>query len=296
MKKIILVLLPFILLMGCVKKGEKQKTVPLVVVSVPPYIELVEKISQGKVKVVSAISPNFNPHLFEITPREMATIEKADLWIGVGEGYEALLLPTLKKGGTAIVKLQEEVDLREEARKHVCPDFAHHHPHGDHHGHMQEEKDLHFYLSPKRLKLQARLIKEALVKLTPEEELFYEKNLTDLLQEIDTLDREIAILLAPYKNSAILVSHPAFGYFCDDYSLVQIPIESEGKSPLPKELTKTVALVEKRGVRSVFIQPQFDNKGALLIAKEFQLAVHMVDPLNEKLLKNLKEIALLIAQ
>jgi zinc transport system substrate-binding protein len=46
----------------------------------------------------------------------------------------------------------------------------------------------------------------------------------------------------------VLVSHPAFGYFCKDYDLEQISIEVEGKEPRPKDVSEEY-LIKLKAVR-----------------------------------------------
>jgi len=93
------------------------------------------------------------------------------------------------------------------------------------------------------------------------------------------------------KGDAILVSHPSFGYFCEEYGLKQIAIECEGKAPLIKDLSKLNAEIEKSNVQAVLIQTQFNNKGALHFARELGIRPKAVDPLARDYFRNLEEIA-----
>ena len=85
------------------------------------------------------------------------------------------------------------------------------------------------------------------------------------------------------KGRAILVSHPAFAYFCQDYALVQLSVEVEGKDPLPKDVTEILQKAKNYNIQSVLLEPQYSNKGAELIAQSMHLPTHMVDPLFGKL-------------
>ena len=96
------------------------------------------------------------------------------------------------------------------------------------------------------------------------------------------------------KQSAILVAHPAFGYFCKDYDLIQLSIEIEGKEPLPKDISNILHAAKEHTVRSVFTEPQYSTKGAELIAKQLKIPVYMVDPYSSDYIQNLKTIATLI--
>ena len=59
----------------------------------------------------------------------------------------------------------------------------------------------------------------------------------------------------------------------------QIPIEAEGKEPSPKELVEIVQHGRKLGIPVVFVQPQFSQKSAKVIASEMGAKVVPLDPL-----------------
>ena len=86
------------------------------------------------------------------------------------------------------------------------------------------------------------------------------------------------------EGKAILVSHPAFGYFCQDYHLVQLSIEMEGKEPLPQHVTEILSLAKHYAIQAVLVEPQYSNKGAELIAKRLGLPTHSVDPAMRKII------------
>jgi zinc transport system substrate-binding protein len=110
------------------------------------------------------------------------------------------------------------------------------------------------------------------------------------------LNEEISALLAPMRDKAILVSHPAFAYFCRDYHIVQLSIEVEGKDPLPKDVAEIIQKAKSYHIQSVLLEPQYSNKGAELIAKSMDLPTHMVDPYSENYSANLLSIAKVIAE
>jgi len=92
---------------SCQKKNNQQiPATPLVIVSIPPYVTIIQKIASDTVTVKSAISPGYNPHISEITPKQMQLMQHADLWIGVGEPYEKALLRSLKEMNQKIISLQ----------------------------------------------------------------------------------------------------------------------------------------------------------------------------------------------
>jgi zinc transport system substrate-binding protein len=130
-----------------------------------------------------------------------------------------------------------------------------------------------------------------LIQLYPENRELYEQNLKEFLVELDTLDQEIAKLLAPVNQRMILVSHPAYAYFCRDYQLQQISIEFEGKDPTPYQLTRLIHQVKQAQIKTVFIQPQYSNKGARLIAEQLGAKVVSLDPYAKNYIESMMDIA-----
>ena len=81
---------------SCTKERFKGKKAPHVVVSIPPYISLVKEIVEDTVTVTSLMDGNFDPHVSETTPLQVKKVQKADLFIGIGELYEKKLLKAVK--------------------------------------------------------------------------------------------------------------------------------------------------------------------------------------------------------
>jgi zinc transport system substrate-binding protein len=92
---------------------------------------------------------------------------------------------------------------------------------------------------------------------------------------MDALDSQLQQTLEPVKNQVLLVSHPAFGYFCRDYSLLQLSIEFDGKEPCPKHLEQL--LNHKRPDIAIAL-PQHNNKGVRMMAKNLHLPIKVIDP------------------
>jgi zinc transport system substrate-binding protein len=272
MRSFLLFLCSFFLFVSCEKKNTCTEQKASIIVSLPPYTYFVERIVSDSLSVAPLIPVGSNPHLFEPTPKQVACMNTAKLWVRCRESFENKILKIVKEQNPNIAIL----DLFEEI--------------------ADEEEDRHLWLSPKRAKKQAQAIAEALVLLYPSNEAYYRENLTQFLNELDALDKEISFLLAPLKGRAILTSHPAFGYFCEDYGLIQIAIECEGKDPLPQNLQETLRLAQQHKVARVLLQPQHNNKGAELMASYLHLPAEVIDPYSSNYLSNLRALAYLIGQ
>ncbi|HSX04667.1 MAG TPA: zinc ABC transporter substrate-binding protein [Rhabdochlamydiaceae bacterium] len=258
---------------------------PKVLVSVPPYQYLVEKIAGKTLEIQLLVPPGANAHLFEPIPKEIEKMLNADVWMRLGDPFEKKLAKVLKEKNPelAIVELWKDIEL-----------LGHEHTH-EGHSH-EDEKDFHLWLSPKLAKKQAEKMAAQLINLYPQNKELYLKNLDLLLIELSELDQKISTLLEPLKGKAILVSHPAFGYFCKDYGLIQIPIEFEGKEPRPRQISQILKQIETLKIKTVLTQAQYSNKGAELIGQKLHLPIFLVDPYSMDYSKNLLHIAEVISR
>lgn len=284
-------LLPFFCLtffVGCSKKEEGRCEV---LVSIPPYLYFVDALSGGELTACSLVPPEANPHLYEPTPKQVKLAQKAKVWVRVSELFEKKIAVSLREHNASLVS----VNLGDS--KELSYIYENGHAHSCKHCHYgRDSKDLHIWLSLRMGKVQAELIAQALIQAFPEKKLTIEQNLSVLVNRFEKLDEEFSQKLAPYKGESILISHPALGYFCRDYDLHQISIETEGKDPLPQQLASILASAKANTIRTVFTQRQYNNKGAEIIAKDLHMIPHEIDPYSADYLKNLELIVQAIVE
>lgn len=259
----------------------------LILVSVAPHKFFVEKIAGSTVKVGLMVPAGASAHTYEPTPKQMLMATNADLWFYVGEGFEPKVRAALKSYNPRMqfVDMRHNVDLITYSNGHQgC-------------AHCKEEGyDLHYWLSPLQAQIQAKTIADALSALYPENAEFYKKNLSKFKEELTGLDQEIRQILAKPHNPMVMVSHPAYAYFCRDYGCHQLSIEFEGKDPTPQQLTKVIQEARLNQIKTIFVQVQYSSKGAKLIASHIGAKVVDLNPYAEDFFKSLIEIAKAFAE
>jgi zinc transport system substrate-binding protein len=285
----ILIFLPFF---SCEVKEKPNSGKPTVLVSIPPYAYFVKKIAQDAVEIETLVPAGTNPHIYEATPQKVQRHQNAALWIYLGESFDKKVFKFFQdvKKPIQIVDITEGTHLLSICEENAMATERTHCHHDD------EGKDLHIWLSPTLAKLQAEKIAKALIELIPSQAVKFESNLQTFLNELDELDQQIATMLMPKRGKAILVSHPAFGYFCRDYHLIQLSVEIEGKEPLPQHVAEILNKAKSYSVQTVLTEPQYSNKGAELLAQSLSLPTQMVDPYAENFSENLLTIARFIAK
>ncbi|KAF3361850.1 hypothetical protein PHSC3_001616 [Chlamydiales bacterium STE3] len=274
--------LSFSLLLSCFS-GELPKK-PYVLVSVAPHKFFVEKIAEDLLEVILMVPPGASSHSYEPTPKQMVNASKGEIWFLLGEPFEQKAAKALKSYNSQLklVDMRQGLDLISDQ----CGHCKHHH----------HSMDPHIWLSPSMAKIQAATIAKTLSQYYPEHGELFQRNLESFSAELEHLDRKIDQVLQPLKNRTIMVSHPAYGYFCRDYQLQQLSIEFEGKDPTPKQLNTILSEARENNIRAIFIQQQYSNKAANLVAKELNVRIIDLDPYAENILESLFHIAQSFAQ
>ena len=256
-----------------------------VFVSILPQAYFVEQIGGPFVDVDVLVGPGQSPATYEPTPKQLARLGRSQIYFRIGTPFERGFIDTI----SSTFQHVEIVDTRRGVplRRFVTAASEDGHGAHEHRGGI----DPHIWLDPKRVKIQAVTICHALCNSDPAHSSAYVKNLQAFLQTLDDIDTRVAAVLAPFAGQKVYVFHPAFGYFCDAYGLTQIPIETEGKEPSPKQLADLINRAQEEGVQFLFVQPQFAGKSAEAIARVIGGSVVPLNPLPRDYIANLERMA-----
>lgn len=268
---------------------EKGAEKPLVLVSIPPYVTMVQQIAGDTVRVVSITDANADPHIFEPKPKTTEMYKDAKLWIGVGEPFEKKLLERLKSIDPDIefIDLTAKVPLlhfnQEIPQKDLCKDCKH-------------TKDRHIWLSPTSVISQIPIIATSLAAMQPKNKEIYAKNLYQLDQKLHYLNGTLQKQLAPFHNTAILVSHPAFGYFCHQYAIVQLAVSADEQEQVkPQDLTNLCRLMKEYQVRAIVIEPNHDAKSIRTMCNGENLPYKKINSIAPDYMDTMQQLADLIS-
>ncbi len=272
------------------------------VVSVLPQQTFVKAIGADKVNVALMVKPGSSPHSYEPKPSQMKDISNADVYFSIGVEFEESWLPKFadQNKNMEIVNLAKGVEKIPMGEHHHEED-GHEHEHKtdkeDHdHEHEHDSLDPHIWTSTANVKIIAKNIFNALVKLDSKNEAYYKNNYEKFLEKINQTDHTIKkILIDTASGTKFMVFHPAWGYFARDYGLTQVAIEAGGKNPKPKQVAYLIDEAKEEKVKAVFTAPEFSDKVAKQIAQEVGIPVIKVSPLNPKWSENLIQLANAIA-
>jgi zinc transport system substrate-binding protein len=272
-----------------------------VFVTIAPQKYVVQQICKNLVGVQVMVPPGADPHTYEPKPKQMVAISKAKLYFAIGIEFEKANLKKIVSTNPRLKVVHTDQGIEK------IPMAAHHHhdeeeDHNRNGGHHEEGEhgeshddhgglDPHIWLSPPLVKVQARAILSALQEIDPSHRNVYSANYKDFVSRIDELDAELRKTFAGREGLEFMVFHPAWGYFAHAYGLEQVPIEVEGKNPKPAQLKELIKHAREKGIKVIFVQPQFSAKSAEIVAREIEGQVVFADPLAEDWMANLRDVA-----
>jgi zinc transport system substrate-binding protein len=262
-----------------------------VFVSIAPQKYFVQKIGGDLVNVSILVPAGADPHTYEPKPRQIVDLSKSALYFAIGIDFEKAWLRKI-----AATHPRMRIIHTEEGIAKIPMTDQHTHEgtnskHGQKGRHDDGTPDPHVWLAPAPVKIQAAHILKALSEADPKNRLQYTAGYDSFLKELDALDGELKALFAGRKGEQFMVFHPSWGYFAEAYGLEQVPVEIEGKEPKAAQLQSLIRRARERAVRVIFVQPQFSEKSAEMVAREIGGQIIRVDPLAENWDTNMREVA-----
>jgi zinc transport system substrate-binding protein len=269
--------------LGCGGDAVDRPGTLRVAASIPPHGWLVGEIGAAAVDVVTILGPGDSPETFQPTDAAVSRVLASRVLFTAGVPFEEGAWLGEVAGRLEVVALQDGLA----DRTFVGADHGGREP-AVGHGHRPGSVDPHTWLSPRRLVVQASRIAAALARLDPGNGELYASNLERLTGELGELDRWCAAVLTPHRGRSFVVFHPAWGYLADDYGLVQITIEVDGKEPSDAELTAIQQQARRAGVSVVYVQPQIAGRSARAVAGAIGARLETLDPLAPDVGANLR--------
>lgn len=295
MKEIKTLILFFCLLLaGCgqSKQGEEK----IVSVTIEPQRYFAEKIAGDKFKINCLVPPGQSPETYDPTPQQMIGVGRSAAYLRIGPiGFEQAWMQSIRDNNPSlrVFDLSEGMEFVNEPETHEIHE-GEGHAHGESHAaddraagkvsaHTHTHAggiDPHIWNSVGGAKTIAQNTRDAFIALDKDNEAYYRENYDRLAAEIDSTGLAIRDLLAPLTHRTFIIYHPALTYFALENGLTQLCIEMDGKEPSPAQLQKLVETARAEDARVVFIQQEFDQKNAQLIAKETGCRLVRINPLD----------------
>jgi zinc transport system substrate-binding protein len=270
-----------------------------VTVSIVPQAYFVERIGGSQVQVTVMVRPGAEPADYEPKPQQMIALAASRIYFAIGVPFESAWLKRFMAANPRILVVHTEAGIAKLAMAPQLPiemnqktgAVAVSPPRKTSH---EGVKDPHVWLSPPLVMIQARNILEALVRVDSAHKDLYEANYLHFITELAELDIKIGNVF--WKSNSVerkpfIVFHPAWGYFAATYGLRQIPIELAGNEPHARELQRLISFARAKGIKVVFVEPEFSTRSARTIAQHIGGRIVVADPLATDWAKNLLAVA-----
>lgn len=282
-------MLTAVTLSGCGGEPEREMNHSLsIFVSVPPQVDIIRQLAGRDLTVRSLVQPGQSPATYDPTPRQMAQLAEADLCFLIGVPFEDRFVERAQSvlRSVLIVESQAGIPLRKLTRP------------GHYEGESYSETghDPHVWLSPTLMKQIAGNMADGLKQVDSANSEKYAENLSRLLIRLDSLHSEIREILAPFAGDTLYVFHPSYGYFADEYGLIQVPLEPEGKEADAAYLARLMNDLTRKKVAGIFVQPQFSDHLARSVASQIGTDLVLLDPLGEDYFENMIQMAQTVAE
>jgi ABC-type Zn uptake system ZnuABC Zn-binding protein ZnuA len=232
----------------------------LVVTTSPDLKSLVEAVGRDRVEVESLGRPEQDPHAIELKPAQLVRARQAAMLVKIGLDHEPWLsrLPAVSgpvvDTSTAVSLLQTETPRLRTERK------AHTHAYGN----------THYWLDPKNAWPITASILSALAGLRPDDKKTFEANREAFLGRLDERLRGWEAMLAPYRDTKVVVIHDSWSYFAERFGLkiVAAAEPNPGVPPSPGELAALLERLRGSDVRLLISDPHSDPSLVRQIAEK----------------------------
>jgi len=285
--------------------SDPAKNGPFIIATTSIMGDLVKGIVGDRARLEVLMPPKTDPHLFEMSARQIAMLSEADLVVTNGLLLEEGIAPTLKQAkqdGANVVSVGEFVDPLVAADAHDDHDKEEKHDdhddhdkeekhddhddhdkeekHDDHAGHAHGEHDPHYWLDPRRMAKAAHYVGEQLVLVTKDSS--WKASAEDYEKALLLLDSEIKQELSVIEpaNRKIVSNHDSMRYFADRYEFevlgTVIPGISTHTSPSSSSVAGLVSLIKANSIEAIFADMTEDTSVAESVVQEVGEQVKIV--------------------
>jgi zinc/manganese transport system substrate-binding protein len=236
---------------------------PLVLATTSIVADLAAHVAGAEARIEALMPTGADPHDFEPSARQAASLRDADLVVTSGLGLESGLADALeaaREEGTRLLELGPALDPLPLAGGGGVA-------------------DPHWWLDPIRAARAVRLIGERLGEIAPGE---WATRAAAFALELEGLDREIRSTLSgiPAARRTLVTGHAAFGYFAERYDLevvgVLVPGGSTQAQADPKRLAELAEVIRAQDVPAIFGESTLPTNIADALAAEVGSPVDVV--------------------
>lgn len=210
---------------GTTKTQERDDRLKVVATVFAEY-DFLRQIGGDAINLSMLMLPGADIHTFDPTPKDIKTVQDADLFVTVGgesDAWADTILESIDNNHLESVRLMdlvEEVVEEEIVEGMEVEEKEEEHLHQGESSHEEKELDEHVWTSPKNAIQIVEGLCEKLCQLDRKHTALYEKNSKTYIKKIEQLDKKFNQVVEKGKRREIVVADRfPFRYFTDAYDL-----------------------------------------------------------------------------
>lgn len=244
-----------------------------IVATIFPAYDLARALSCGTADVLLLLPPGSESHSYEPTPKDIISIQEADVFLyagGESDHWVDEILSSLGDAAPLAFRLTDHVSLLEEELSESMQEEA-----DDEHGEEEQdeaEMDEHVWTSPRNMMTIAYAFSSVLCELSPENAAAYTEALEAYLDELQELDAAFTEVVENGKRDIVIFGDRfPFRYFAAEYGLrydAAFPGCSEDSEPSVRTVVSLVDTVRREDIPVVFYIEFSSRRTADILAEE----------------------------
>lgn len=239
-----------------------------VTVSFNAMKELTETIGGDKVVVKVMVPEGTEPHEFDPKAENLVHMKESKVFVYNGLGMEKWAEKAVKAAGSDKLVVVEAaakvtpIEITDEEEKEE---------HGDH--------DPHAWLGLTSAVQEAEAIRDGLVKASPENKDYFNKNYENFAKEMKALQEKYKAAFDKAERKEFVTGHAAFGYLCRDMGLSQESVEDVFASgePSAKKMNELIEFCKEHKVKTIFMEDMASPALSETLAREAGASTEVID-------------------
>ena len=236
MKKILVVSVALLIMAlgitGCspntaAKNSDNPEKISIVTTIFPVY-DFARAIAGDQAELTLLVKPAAEVHSYDPSPADIIKIQEADVFIYIGgenDAWVSTILESMDTSNKSIIRLMDAVkpvaeETVEGMEVEAEPVAAESTPTESQAAEPDAEYDEHIWTAPKNAILMVNEIAAALAQVDAQNAAIYANNAADYTAQIQTVDDEIAGIVAASPNKLLVFGDRfPFRYFVDEFGL-----------------------------------------------------------------------------
>jgi zinc transport system substrate-binding protein len=250
-----------------------QKKIPeaklKIVASFYPLAEFARAVGGDYVSVETIAPSGVEPHDYEPTAEQIASLYRADVVLYNGGGLDAWasrVAPDLSAQRVSVVEAARAIPV------HLSDGSV---------SDSAEIFDPHYWLDPVLAQKIVLLIEQTFSIRDADHAEIYQRNAQSYLEKLKQLDVAYRTGLESCKNRTVVSSHDVFAYLAKEYGFETMPIAglSPDQEPSAGRLAEITKFAKQKQIQAIFFETLVSPKLAQTIADEIGAQTLVFNPL-----------------